>query len=174
MEELIFKDLKSLYHVAVCAVLSYFALFAFIRISGKRTLAKLTAFDFVVTITLGSILSSMILGKTTLAEGCVALILIITLQYMLAYVAKHSKRLEPVINSKPTLLFYEGQFLEEAMNREVVTEEEIYAAVREFRLYRLEDVQAVVMEINGSLTVVKKHPERSGHDSLSDIPEAGK
>lgn len=169
MEELLFKDWKSIVHVAVLAALAYFTLFLFIRISGKRTLAKLTAFDFVVTVTLGSTLSSMILGKTTLAEGAVALMVIIALQYLLAFGAKHSTSVEKVVNSKPTLLYYKGSFQEEAMNREVITKEEIYAAVREFRLHRFEDVEAVVMEINGELTVVRKSVLPTENHSLNDI-----
>lgn len=169
MEELLFKDWKSVYHVALCATLSYITLFSFIRISGKRTLAKLTAFDFVVTVTLGSTLSSMMLGKTTIAEGAVALIIIIALQYLLAYGAKHSKPIEKIVNSRPTLLYYNGEFLDDELLREVITREEIYSAIREFRLYRMEDVEAVVLEINGELTVVKKSPLPTEHHSLEDI-----
>ena len=57
--------------MAICSVIAYFALFLFIRISGKRTLSKINAFDVVVTITLGSTLSSMMLATVTLAEGTV-------------------------------------------------------------------------------------------------------
>lgn len=170
MEELLFKDWASLWHVAVCAVISYFTLFAFIRISGKRALSKLTAFDFVVTITLGSTLASMMLGKSTVAEGAIALLIMICLQFLLAYVAKESKVMEKVLNSTPTLLYYNGSFIKEEMDREVVTKEEIYAAVRKFRIYNLSQVRAVVMEINGELTVVKNEIEQNdeGH-SLLDI-----
>lgn len=168
MEELLFKDWESLGHIAICGVISYLALFLFIRISGKRTLAKLNAFDFVVTVTLGSTLSSMILAKVTVAEGCVALIVIIVLQYALAWLAKESPSMEKVINSTPTLLFYDGKFLEEPMKKEVVTKEEIYAEIRKFRIHRIEDVKAVVMELNGELTVVRKSPG-GDHTSLEDL-----
>ncbi|RZL17578.1 MAG: DUF421 domain-containing protein [Pedobacter sp.] len=175
MKELLFKDWESVWHIALCAIIAYFTLFLFIRISGKRTLSKLTAFDFVVTITLGSTLSSMMLGKTTMTEGAVALIVIIGLQYLLAKLAKDSKSLEKVINSKPTLLFFNGKFLEQEMEREVVTKEEIYAAVRKFRIYSLEDVKAVVMEINGELTVVHQDQSQKNNDHHSlcdiDLPE---
>lgn len=170
MKELLFKDWDSLWHVAICALLSYFTLFLFIRISGKRTLSKLTAFDFVVTITLGSTLASMMLGKSTVAEGAVALLVMISLQFILAYVAKESRVMEKVINSKPTLLYYDGKFLEEEMDREVVTKEEVYAAVRKFRIFNLRHVRAVVMEINGELTVVKNEIEQDDErHSLLDI-----
>ncbi|WP_442591948.1 DUF421 domain-containing protein [Pedobacter sp. AW31-3R] len=171
MKELLFNDWESVWHVAVCAVLAYFILFLFIRISGKRTLAKLTAFDFVVTVTLGSTLSSMILAKVTLAEGAVALVVIISLQYLLAWSARESKTLEKVINSSPTMVFYRGEFLEDAMKKEVLTHEEIYAEIRKFRMLDVDQVEAVVMELNGELTVIRKSAGVS-HTSLEDIEKA--
>ncbi len=169
MDKLFFKDWESLYHILICASISYIALFLFIRISGKRTLAKLNAFDFVVTVTLGSTLSSMILMKVTIAEGVVALLVIILLQYALAWLAKQSDMMEKVINSVPTLLFYNGKFLEDAMQKVVVTKEEIYAEIRKFRIENIDDVKAVVMELNGEITVVKKSYNPSSHTSLEDI-----
>jgi len=169
MEKLFFKDWESLYHIAICASISFIALFLFIRISGKRTLAKLNAFDFVVSVTLGSTLSSMMLLKTTIAEGSVALVIIIILQYALAYLAKKSKIMEKAINSTPTLLFYDGIFITEAMERELITKEEIYSEIRQYRIERVEDVRAVVMELNGEMTVIKKSSNPSGETSLDDI-----
>jgi len=169
MEHLFFKDWESLYHIVICAFVSYLALFLFIRISGKRTLAKLNAFDFVVSVTLGSTLSSMILMKVTVSEGCAALMVIILLQYLLAFLAKKSKTMEKAINSTPSLLFYNGAFMEDAMKRELITEEEIYAEIRQYRIERIEDVRAVVMELNGELTVVKKSDALSKWTSLDDI-----
>jgi len=169
MENLFFKDWESLYHIAICASISYIVLFIFIRISGKRTLAKLNAFDFVVSVTLGSTLSSMILAKVTIAEGSVALLIIIILQYILAWFAKQSETMEEVINSEPTLLFYNGKFLHDAMLKEVITEEEIYSEIRKVKIENMEDVRAVIMELNGEITVVKKSGNTSDHTSLEDI-----
>lgn len=168
MKDLLFKNWESVWHVAFCAVLAYFILFLFIRISGKRTLAKLTAFDFVVSVTLGSTLSSMMLAKVTLAEGSVALLVIISMQYVLAWSARESKTLEKVINSSPTMVFYRGEFLEDAMKKEVLTREEIYAEIRKYRMFDVNQVEAVVMELNGELTVIKKSAGAS-HTSLEDI-----
>jgi len=170
MEKLLFDSWDSVLHTCICALLSYFTLFFFIRIAGKRTLSKLTAFDFVVTITLGSTLSSMMLGKTPLVEGSLVLALMIVLQYLFAFTARKSKTMEKLINSKPVLLYYEGNFLEDEMLREAVTKEEIYAAVRKFRIYNLDEVRAVVMEINGELTVVKgKEASNEVNHSLMDL-----
>ncbi len=115
---------------------------------GQAHPVEVDGIDFVVTVTLGSTLSSMIVGKTVLIDGAIALAIIIGLQFLLAYLAIKSKSMEKLINSKPTLLFYEGEFLKEHMERQVVTKEEIYAAVREYRLLDIEQVKAVVMELN--------------------------
>lgn len=170
MEDLLFKNWEDIWHVAVCAIIAYFILFLFIRISGKRTLAKLTAFDFVVTVTLGSTLSSMMLAKVTIAEGSAALAVIILMQYVLAWTARESKPMEKLINSSPTMVFYRGEFLEEAMKKEVLTKEEIYAEIRKYRLLDVDQVEAVVMELNGELTVIKKSTGAS-HTSLKDIED---
>lgn len=55
------------------------------------------------------------------------------------------------------------------MKQEVVTKEEVYAAIREFRMLRIEDVKAVVMELNGELTVIKKAEAVNGDGSLKDV-----
>lgn len=67
--------------VAVVGRAGYLALIALLRISGKRTLAKLNAFDFVVTVALGSTLATVLLTSTvSLAEGVTALGLLVGLQ----------------------------------------------------------------------------------------------
>jgi uncharacterized membrane protein YcaP (DUF421 family) len=168
MDTLFFESWRSVYHVVVCATISYLVLFLFIRISGKRTLSKLNAFDFVVTVTLGSTLSSMILKKVPLVEGCVALIIIIALQYLLAWLAMRSPKAENIINSEPVLLFYNGNYLRSAMKKEVITEGEIHAEIRKYRIENIADVRAVVLELNGELTVVKKS-DPAGATSLDEF-----
>lgn len=156
IQDWLLKDWQSVGHIAICAAISFVALFLFIRISGKRTLSKLNAFDFIVSVSMGSTLSSMILSKVTLAEGSAALIVIIILQFVLAWMATRSSKLEKVINSEPSLLYYEGQFLRETMAKEYITESEIIAEIRKFRIDRIERVKAVVLELNGEMTVVRR------------------
>jgi len=111
----------------------------------------------------------MMLLKVTVSEGIVALLVIIALQYLLAFLAKKSAIMEKAINSTPTLLFYEGLFLKKAMEKELITEEEIYSEIRQYRIERMEDVRAVVMELNGEMTVIKKSQDGGGKTSLEDI-----
>ncbi|MBD1421201.1 DUF421 domain-containing protein [Sphingobacterium chuzhouense] len=72
MEDLFFSDGKSFLKVIIASIVSYFTILSIVRIMGKRTLAKMNAFDFVVTITLGSTLSSMLLNKVSILDGSMA------------------------------------------------------------------------------------------------------
>jgi uncharacterized membrane protein YcaP (DUF421 family) len=168
MDTVFFKDWESIRHAAIATILAFIILFLFVRISGKRTLTKLNAFDFVVTVALGSTLAYMMLAMVSLAEGTIVLFLIILMQYVFAWGARCSRTMEKLINSVPTLVFYEGRFIEQAMRREAVTKDEIYSAIRETGSEYLSDIKAVVMELNGQLSVVKK-TEGSGTSSLENI-----
>ncbi len=168
MEQVFFRDWKSIGHVAITTIIAFVILFFFVRISGKRTLAKLNAFDFVVTVALGSTLSYMMLAIVPIIEGAIVLFLIIALQYIFAWTARSSKKIEKLINAVPTLIFYDGEFIEHAMSKEAVTKGEIFSMIRNSGIDQIDDVKAVVMELNGVITVVRKS-KGNGKSSLDDI-----
>jgi uncharacterized membrane protein YcaP (DUF421 family) len=151
-----FDDWFGLLRVMVVGVAAYAALVALLRASGKRTLAKLNAFDFVVTVALGSTLATVLLSKdVALAEGLLAFALLAGLQYAVAWLSVRSPRFSGLVKSEPSLLLHRGRFLDEAMRRQRVTREEVVSALRSSGLARPEDAAAVVLETDGSLSVVK-------------------
>lgn len=138
-------------------VSAYVALVIMLRIAGKRTLAKMNAFDFVVTIAIGSVLSIIMMDKTIpLLEGIAALALLIILQYLISWATVNFKSLNSFVRSSPTLLFYEGEMLKKNMKKERVTKSEILASLRKEGIHSIADVKAVVIESNGDLSVIKK------------------
>lgn len=169
MENLFFENWTKVYHVALMTVISFIILFLFIRISGKRTLAKFNAFDFIVTVALGSTLTYMMLAKTPLVEGIVVLLLIIGMQFLLARLSRTSDKMEQILNSSPRLLFYKGQYIKESMEQEAITEEEIFAAIRQKGISEINKVLAVVIEPNGKLSVMKKNDGVDEANLLDDV-----
>jgi uncharacterized membrane protein YcaP (DUF421 family) len=89
------------------------------------------------------------------------------LRAILAEVGARSKIADRIINGRPTLLFSEGKFIPKAMKRQRVTEGEIRAAIREQGIKRIEDVDAVILENDGSLTVASE-ADGPGESSLVD------
>lgn len=150
-----FHDWQGIIRVLVVGSLAYAALILMLRISGKRTLSKMNAFDLIVTVALGSTLATVLLsGDVPLAEGVLALALLVGLQYAITWLSVRSSRFQHIIKAEPTLLVREGQLLPDAMKRQRVTREEIEAALRQSGQKRLEDVHAVILETDGTLAVI--------------------
>lgn len=147
-----FDSWSALLRVVVVGTCAYVGLVLLLRVSGKRTLAKLNAFDFVVTVALGSTLATVLLSSSVaLVEGVTALALLIALQYVVAWASVRSATIEGLVKSSPTLLYRNG-FLHDAMRRERVTEDEVRQAARGQGHADLHSVGAVVLETDGTLS----------------------
>ena len=108
------------------------------------------------------------LGTIPFLEGLIVVFLMIFLQYIFAFLARTSSRMERIINTVPRPVFADNEFLEKTMAREAITKEEIYAAIRSAGIDQIKDVKAVVMELNGTMSVIKR-TQGSGPSSLDDL-----
>ena len=152
---MVFDGVSGLVRVLFIGILAYAALVTFLRISGKRTLSKMNAFDLVVTVALGSTLATVVLSKdVALAEGLVALALLIALQWVVAWGSSRSKRISQLVKSEPQVLYHRGHMIENALLRERVAHEEITAAARGSGYGDLSEVETVVLETDGTLSVI--------------------
>ncbi len=150
-----FDSWSGLGRVLVVGVLAYSALIFLLRVSGKRTLSKMNAFDLIVTVALGSTLATVLLSKdVALLEGVLAFALLIFLQFVITWLSVRSEAVQGFVKAEPALLLHRGRFLHHAMRAERVTEEEIRAAVRAQGIASLEEVDAVVLETDGTFTVL--------------------
>lgn len=160
--KMFFDSYHDLIRVAVVGPSAYLALVVLLRATGKRTLSKMNAFDLVVTVALGSMLGATILDDSvSLSEGLLALVLLCVLQLAVTYVSVRWKAFATLVKSEPTLLFFEDRWLAVAMKRERVTREEALAAVRAQGLPDLSEVRAIVLESDGSISVI--HGKDIGH-----------
>lgn len=164
-----FDSWTGLVRVLVVGISAYAALILLLRISGKRTLSKMNSFDFVVTIALGSTLATVLLSKSVaLAEGITAFALLIFLQYAITWLSVRSKTVRNLVKDEPRLLFHQGQFLHDAMREMRVTPEEVRQAVRTSGIAELDEVGAVVLETDGTMSVMQRF-ERGRDSSLSNV-----
>jgi len=168
---LFYDNSTGLLRVFVVGVLAYVALVVMLRVSGNRTLSKMNAFDFVVTIALGSTLSSIIISKdVALAEGVLALALLIGLQYIVTWLSVRSSQIHRLVKSEPELVLYEGNMLPDAMRRARVTNAEVLAAIRENGTASQEQIAAVVLETDGTFSVVSQ--SSNPPTALTTVPGA--
>ena len=158
------------------SVIGFLSLIALLRVSGKRTLSKLNVFDFVFVVAVGSVFSASIMEKdVTLLEGIAALATLVGMQIGIAKLAARSALAERIINGEPALLLSHGRFFPRALKRERITEEEVRAAIRAKGVTRVEDVDAVILENDGTLTVAwtSKAPEGEKTALVDATPAAG-
>lgn len=170
---MLFSNWADLGRVVVIGPLAYLALVVLLRASGKRTLTKLNVFDFLVTIALGSTLASVILTKSvSLAQGVAGFCVLIFLQYAITWLSVRWPAFENLVKAEPTLLLHDGRYLDGALKAQRVTRTEVQAALRAHGKAGAEGVTAVVLETDGSLTVISGGRAGTGTLDLRGVPAA--
>jgi uncharacterized membrane protein YcaP (DUF421 family) len=165
MTDIFYSGTESLARTLIVGIAAYVTLVTFLRLSGSRTLAKMNAFDLVVTVALGSTLASVLLNKdVALAEGTLALVVLIGLQFAVSWTSVRARWVRRLVTGDPLLLLRRGTMLAPALRHARVTEDEVRAAVRAAGMAALHDVEAVVLETDGSFSVV---PRSAGPDTSS-------
>ena len=155
--ELFYQGWSGIVRTVIVGAMAYMMLILFLRISGKRTLAKLNAFDLVVTVALGSTLSAVLLQESiALAEGAIAFALLIVMQFLVTWISVRCDRAARAVRSEPTLLVRNGTTCPDAMRRQRVTRDEILSVIRLHGYRDLGEVEAVVLESDGTLSVIPK------------------
>ncbi|WP_104182126.1 YetF domain-containing protein [Arthrobacter sp. B0490] len=150
-----FDSWADIFRVLIVGAVSYVTLIGVLRLSGKRTLSQLNAFDFIITVALGSTLATILLGSdVAYAEGLTALVLLAGLQFIVAGVSARRPGARNTITAKPAALVVDGRLQHEELRRNRLTESEVLQAVRSTGTGDLSSVAAVVLETNGKLSVV--------------------
>lgn len=160
MQNVLFGDWNGVIRIVAVAMVAYPALIAVLRLSGKRTLGKMNAFDLVITVALGSTFATVLLDKTLpLIEGLLALGMLIALQFAITWMSVRVGFVRRLVKSQPTALVRDGVVLDVAMLRQRVTHDELDAALREHGLERAGDCARVTLETDGTLSVVPQPRE---------------
>ena len=155
MNQMFFSSWDSLLRTMVVGILAYLCLLVILRVTGKRTLSKLNAFDLVVTVALGSTLATALLNKqTALADGVLAFAILCGLQFMVTWSSVRSRWVRNSVKSEPKLVVHQGTAIETALKRERLTMDEIQAAARAANLPGIHQAAAMVLETDGSLSVI--------------------
>ena len=159
-----------LVRVLLVGTAAYVFLVVLLRLSGKRTLAKLNAFDLIVTVALGSTLATILLSSdVSWTEGAFALVLLVALQLVVAWTTTRWPASRLALTAAPTLLLHHGEVLDDALREHRVSPGELRQAVRSSGNGDLSQVGAVVLESDGTLSVVTAS-SLGNASALGDVP----
>lgn len=171
-----FDSWAEMLRVPIVGSVSYVALIVLLRVSGKRTLAQLNAFDFIVTVALGSTLATILLSSdVAFFEGITALVLLAGLQFVVAWASAHLPGARAAVTAGPVALLVSGTLQPEQLKKNRLSESEVLQAVRTTGFGDVSDIAAVVLETNGTISVIPKSKLGNGSalEGVLDPPGSG-
>lgn len=143
--------------VAARAVIVFCAALAMLRVAGPRTFGRGTAFDLVLKITLGSLLSRAVMAASPLGSTLLACAIFVGLHRLLAMIAYRYNWFGWLIKGKATMLAENGEILRDHMRQSEITENELLEGLRETAsMSSVDQVESMHLERSGKISVVKK------------------
>ncbi len=159
------SDLNSA-EIAVRTVIVYLVSLALVRVASRRFLSQATAFDVIIGIMLGSIMSRAINGSALFLPTLVAGIVLVGLHWFFAFIAFHTSFFGPVVKGEPVLLIKDGEVQEKAMRSASLTPRDLNEALRlQSGHTDPKKIRRAYMERNGSISVMPYEDE----DRILDV-----
>jgi uncharacterized membrane protein YcaP (DUF421 family) len=150
-----FKGWEALVRILVIGTTGYATLLALLRVSGQRTLARMTPFDFIITVTIGSAFGRVLTAKeVALAEVVVTFALLVALQWLVVAVRYRLPGFGRIVTADPSLLFHDGRYVRDAMRRHRLTEHDVLTVARQEGLGSLDQAKAIILEPDGEFSVI--------------------
>ena len=159
MSEWFAVDLTNLLATVLSAVFIYAVLIGLVRLVGLRSFSKMTSVDFAMTVAMGSVLASSILSSApSVPQAAVALASLFAIQWIVARLRKDTDWMENISDNEPVVLMAGSRILRENLEETRVTENDLWAKLRESNVLDPGEVRAVVLETTGDISVLHGDP----------------
>ena len=161
MDMIFFDSIEKLGRIVLTAAMVYVLIVLVTKVSGKRSTSQLNNFDWIVTVMIGSLGASTILLKNIpFIEGAASIIVLYVLQFLVTKYASFSPQFSSYILSDPKIVFYQGQFLVDAMQDERLTRQELESVMRSNGIHSFDEIEAIVFESDATLNVITKNKDK--------------
>ncbi|WP_445664516.1 DUF421 domain-containing protein [Fodinibius sp. AD559] len=155
------------WYTVFMAIISTLGIYIFLilctRIYGVRSFSKMSSYDFAITIAIGSVLASTILFRfPSLVHATVAMGTLFGIQMLVAHFRSNSSIMSKLVDNEPILLMKNTEIIEKNLKRAQVTHSDLRAKLREANVTQMTQIQAVVMESTGDISVL--HHDDPDHD----------
>lgn len=140
------------------AVVLYVVLMALFRLSGKRSLAQITTFDFVLMLIVGEATQQALLGEDfSMINAFLVILTLVSLDTAMSFWKQRSPQVEKWIDGVPLIIVVEGKPIQDRMNQARVDTDDILAAARELHgLERMDQIKYAVLERSGGISIIPK------------------
>ena len=170
-----FHSWSEIGHVVVVSAVAFLLIVALLRVVGQQALAKMSGFDVVFTVPLGSVLATVAVTRdVALADGVAALVTMLVLQEIIRRLQSRYLPMHHLVRQAPRVMLWDGTLLEDRLRASNVSADEIRAAVRKAGLRSLGDARVVVLENDGEWSVIAKSRHQSDESALFGLPIPGR
>lgn len=145
-----------------------------VRIVGLRSFSKMTSFDFVMTIAMGSLVAnaSQASQLPDFLQPCAGMAGLFLIQFLIARIRKIRSGFGKIIENEPLLLMKDGEIIERALETSRVARGDLMSKLREANVLDMSQVRAVILETTGDVSVM--HGDRLEPIILEGVQRADK
>lgn len=148
-------------------LLVYLVLLLIFRLANKREMASATVFDFLIVLMISNVVQNAMIGNDNSVLGAAAgAAVLVILSSLLNRVTSRNVKVRAVLEGSPVLLVEEGEVKKEMMRKLNVSDNDLLAAIRKQGIIRLCDVAFAILELDGSISVIKADQDKRPHDCL--------
>ena len=159
------------YDMVVTTVLLYIFIIAAVRVLGVRSISHMNNFDWITIVAIGAISgASIVTPQVSAVHGMLAIGALFAMQWLVTWLAARSETCANLFKENPRILVADGRVDKELLKHERVTEEEVLAEVRGKGLESFEQVKAVVLESDSTVSVVPKDEEQH-QGAMQDVED---
>jgi uncharacterized membrane protein YcaP (DUF421 family) len=142
-------------------IIIYVFLVALLRVFGKRELAQLNPFDLVVLLSLSNTVQNAMIGNdNSLTGGLIGAFTLLAVNYAVVRFLFRHRRLDQVLEGKPTVLIDKGHVVKNNLARELVTPAELLMVLHRQGFSSLKEVDQCILEPGGVFSVRRKEPPK--------------
>lgn len=133
----------------------YFFLMVAIRIMGKRELSEMSAFELVTLLLIPEIFATALSREDySMTHAVIGAATLFTLVFITSLVTFRYKRIEQIVEGKPTVLVHDGRLIERNLKRERVTADEIFTEMHKAGVAHIAQVRWAILEMDGKIAVI--------------------
>ena len=140
-------------------VIVYIFLVVLLRAFGKRELAQLNPFDLVVLLSLSNTVQNAIIGNdNSLSGGLIGAFTLLAVNYLVVRFLFRHRRLDQLLEGRPTTLIDSGHVVKKALARELLTRADLTTVLHRQGFDGIQDVERCVLEPGGTFFIQRKSP----------------
>jgi uncharacterized membrane protein YcaP (DUF421 family) len=140
------------------ALVMYFFLMLVFKINGKRSIAQITMFDFIMLLIIGEATQQALIGDDfSIANSLIVITTLIVADISMSFLKGKSKKIEMILEGIPLILLEEGEVFKDRLEKSRVDEADILEAARELHgLQRLDQIRFAILERDGKISIIPK------------------